>query len=116
MDGSALNGVGFKIAFMHMCLANNAWKIDTAGTDGKSNSDLEGVAEATTQATAEWWEEIKLAVREVYIKQNQFEPAKSSRTLLREEYKHMQRPLWVTQNLLTVNAPVFQEKREARKS
>jgi hypothetical protein len=38
MEGSALNEVGFKITCMHECVANNALKIDTAGTDGKSNS------------------------------------------------------------------------------
>ena len=57
-----------------------------------------------------------LGLRKVYAKRNQFEP-RVQELLTREEDKRMQNPLWVTRNLLTVNAPSsFREMCEARKS
>ena len=78
------------------------------------NKELQN-QDATTQAAADWWE-IMLAIKhEVYAEPDQFEPS-FQELLTREECKHMQRPLWVTRNLLKVNAPVIREKCELRPS
>ncbi len=59
--------------------------------------------------------DIEGALRVVYEQRTHFEP-RVQELLLREEYEHMQRPLWVTRNWLNVNGPIFRESARRAKA
>jgi hypothetical protein len=68
------------------------------------NEELHG-RDTATRAINER-RDIEGALRAVYEQRNHFEP-RVQELLLREEHEHMQCPLWVTWNWLTVNGPIF---------
>lgn len=83
----------------------NLWKM--------RNEDLHG-RDTETRAITER-REVEQALREVYERRNHFEP-RVQELLLREEHEHMQRPIWVTRNWLTVNGPIFRESARRAKA
>ncbi len=77
------------------------------------NEELHG-RDAATRVNNER-RDIKGALRVVYEQRTHFEP-RVQELLLREEHKHMQRPLWVTRNWLNVNGPIFRESARRAKA
>jgi hypothetical protein len=76
------------------------------------NEDIHG-SDKRTQAAAER-REVSSRLAEIYAQRSQFEPS-VEQLLLPDLHNHMQRPTWVNQNWLAVNASIFRESlRRAR--